>query len=399
MKTVLRVLVLGLFAVMIMATNATVSSAQSNCDDLKSNTALYEKFTTNYNSNDKAKVQIALSAAKEYVQNYGSCPQYKAQVDYLKAAPPSLEARIKQLIAAEKQAEQQKRYQTFDSSLRSKNWDSLYQVGPAILEQEPDFIDVVIVLGSVGLEEATKNPPNDKFNAQTINFAKLAIKKLNAGAKSKNYGALQYSYKNKGNALGWLNYTIGQIMFLRMGQKKQALPYFFNASNADSDTKKSPYLYGTIGEYYKSQVIALGTQRGTIDAKDEANFAKIDNLFGLEKANAERGADAFARAYSFALADKSTNEEYRKVLRDNLKLLYDFRFKKADETEDTTAKMNQFVTAVMTKPLPNPSDAITPILVKKPEDENKDAETKTTDSSANGTSRNRTVSTKKPGTR
>jgi len=308
-----------------------------------------------------------------------------------------LEARIKQLIAAEKQAEQEKRYRTFNASLKSKNWDTLYQVGPAILEREPNLIDVIIVLGSVGLDEATKNPPNDKFNVQTVNFAKTAIQKLKAGAKSKNYGALQYSYKSKGNALGWLNYTVGQIMFLRMGQKKQALPYFFEASKANSETKKSPYLYGTIGEYYKSQVVALGKQRGTLDAKDEANFSKIDNLFGLEKANAERGADAFARAYSFALADKNASQEYRKVLRDNLKLLYDFRFKKPDETEDTTAKMNQFVTAVMAKPLPNPSDTVMPILEKKPEDT--DTGTKTTDSSANGTSRNRKVSEKKPGTR
>jgi len=63
MKTVFRVLVLGLFAAVIMTANTVLGLAQADCNDLKSNTALYQKFIDNYQSNDKAKIQIAINSA------------------------------------------------------------------------------------------------------------------------------------------------------------------------------------------------------------------------------------------------------------------------------------------------------------------------------------------------
>ena len=394
MKTVLRVLILGLFAAVFTST-ATLTFAQDPCADLDANKALYQKFLDNYQSNNKTEINTAITAANDYVQKYGSCTEYKAQVDYLKAAPASLKERIKQIDAAALQAAKQKRYQAFNVALKGKDIDALYRSGAAILSGEPNLIDVVLVLGYAGVDQALKQPPVDTHNNETIKYAKMAISKLNSGATSKSYGALQYSFQSKGNAIGWMNYGIGQIMFQRMKMKEQALPYLYNAAQANSETKKQPGLYGTFGDYYLEKVIKLGVQRGLLDPKDKANFDKIDNFLGMEKAYAERGADAYARAFSLAKASKTATPAYKKVLFDNLKKLHTFRFQKADEPTDDNAdvKINAYVATVVAQPMPNPSSAVTPIIEKKPEP------AETTESAPNGTSRNRTVSTKKPGNR
>lgn len=394
MKTVLRVLILGLFAAVFAATATTSTFAQDICADFDSNKTLYQKFLDNYQGT-KSQIDTAINAAREYVQKYAACSDFKAQVDYLKSAEPSLRARIKEIEEQEIADRRAERYDSFDRNMKAKNWNSTYRVGATILAEEPNKLDVILTLGSIGLDLALARPANDTYNRDTINYAKSAIQKLNSGMTSKNFGAYQFSYKTKDNALGWMNYTIGQIMFQRQGRsnpaiKEQALIYLYRASMANSETKALPALYGTLGDYYRSKVVEFGKKREVYDAKDEANFEKIDNLFGLEKAYAERGADAYARAYNLAKASKSATPAYRKLLLDSLTALYKFRFSKTGEpdTGNEAAKINTFVASVIAKPLPNPTSAVTPIIEKKPgADDN-------TDDSTGGTSRTRTVSNK-----
>lgn len=371
MKTFFSSLIFGFFAASLTASYTTSTFAQASCSNYDANKALYDKFIDNYQSNDIAKVRLAITAAKEYVQKYGSCTQYKDQVDYLKAVPPSLKKRIEKL-------EKAKRYDKFNTSIETANWDSTYQIGKDILANEPDQLDVILVLGSIGLDQAMKNPSVDKYNNDTIKYAKLAIQKINSGKNSKKFGAYQYVYKSKENALGWMNYTIGQIMFLRqskndISKKKEGLKYLYKASMFDSDVKKNPRLYGSLGAYYFSEVVKLGEEREVLDPKVEENFEKIDNLFGLEKAYAERGADAYARSYFLAKIDKTATPKYKKFLYSRrLKPLYTFRFPKPLQEDGTPeenidARINSYVVKITGTPLPNPTDEIIPILEKKME--------------------------------
>lgn len=375
MKTFFSSLIFGFFAAFLTAVYTTLTFAQASCSNYDANKALYDKFIDNYQSNKIAKVRLAIAAAKEYVQKYGSCNQYKDQVDYLKAAPSSLEKRIEKL---EEKLEKAKRDDEFDASIKTANWDSTYQIGKDILADEPDQLDVILVLGSIGLDQAMKKPAVDRYNNDTIKYAKLAIQKINSGKTSKKFGAYQYTYKSKENALGWMNYTIGQIMFLRQSKndaskKKEGLKYLYKASMFDSDVKKNPLLYGSLGDYYLSKAVKLGKEREALDPKVEENFEKIDNLFGLEKAYAERGVDAYARSYILAKTDKTATPAYKKLLYDRrLKPLYTFRFQKPLQEDGTPeenidARINSYVTYITRTPLPNPTDEIIPILEKKME--------------------------------
>ena len=372
MKTFFSSLLFCFFASFLTAAYTTSTFAQTSCSNYDANKVLYDKFIDNYQSNKIAKVRLAIAAAKEYVQKYGSCNDYKAQVDYLKAAPSSLEKRIEKL-------EKTKRDNQFDTSIRKENWDSTYQIGKDILANEPDHLDVILVLGSIGLDQAMKKPAVDKYNDNTIKYAKLAIQKLNSGKtfKTKKFGAYKYAYKSKDNALGWMHYTIGRIMFLRQGEndpfkKKEGIKYLYKASMFDSSVKKRPSLYEALGTYYFSEAEKLGKEREALDPKVEENFEKIDNLIGLEKAYAERSADAYARAYQLVKESKVASPQYKKRLYGNLKLLYKFRFQKSPQEdgapeENIDARINSYVMEIIRTPLQNPTDEIIPILEKKME--------------------------------
>jgi hypothetical protein len=86
MNKFLRVLGLGL---MVM-TFAFVGFAQERTQEV-----VYAEFTTNFESTETAKMQIALNAAKEFIAKFNT-PDYEAQVTYLKdTAIPYLEEQIK----------------------------------------------------------------------------------------------------------------------------------------------------------------------------------------------------------------------------------------------------------------------------------------------------------------
>ena len=54
-----------------------------------------------------------------------------------------------------------------------------------LIANEPDFLDVIIVLASVGLDEAAEKK-NDTYNNETINYAKSAINKMKSDENPKN---------------------------------------------------------------------------------------------------------------------------------------------------------------------------------------------------------------------
>ena len=85
----------------------------------------------------------------------------------------------------------------------------------------------------------------------------MAIKKMQSGVTSETYGLFVYGYKTKSfpngkdNALGWMNYTIGYLKYIRQDKKKDALPYLYTAATKyNSATKTIPDLYQMLGVYY-----------------------------------------------------------------------------------------------------------------------------------------------------
>jgi hypothetical protein len=368
MKTIYKNLALGMLLAVFAVFSVAPVSAQTTPDK---RAELYNTYMENYNKSlDKQK--IALAAAKEYVEKY---PEDKEQVDYFKAAIPTLEKGINDKEAADAGAKKDAAlFEKFNAANKAKNIPEIFTSGKEILAKQPDFLDINLVLASAGFDQAVLPTPVDTYNNDTINSAKAAIQQIEANKPSAtgDYGAINYIYRNdkftdtKSNALGWMNYTIGYITYYRQGKdnaakKKEALPYFYKATQYNSFNKNNPFVYQTIGAWYLDEAIKIDTKRKElIKAAGDKDTDETLAMLAEQKGYADRAIDAYARAYKFAKDDPKQKKEYTDNLYSRLKELYTFRY------EGKTEGIDQFVATVQNKPMPDPTTAITPVKEETP---------------------------------
>lgn len=370
MKTILRIFTLGIFMTALTAVNF----AQDVCTEVEAKQALYKQITDNYAGTDDKKT-IAIDAGKQYVAKYGACADDKAIVEYINKSILPMEAAMKK---AKIEGDRNALYTRFDNALTavktngSKTAD-VFSSGKEILAQEPEFLDVIIVLASAGFDQTIANPPVDTYNNDTITYSKMAIEKIEAGvpSKTKDFGVKQFNYKSKdfpdtkSNALGVMNFNVGYIMYYRQGKdnpakRKEALPYLYKSLQYNSPSKTNPEIYRTIGAWYLEEAIRLDAQRtAAIKAAGNKDTEESLNLLGMQKGYADRAIDAYARAYKLAADNKATKKEYKDSLYGKLTELYKFRY-------DNAAGIDAFVSTVMSKPMPDPTTAITPVKEAAP---------------------------------
>lgn len=367
MKKVLRVLVLGLMAT--LAFTAAFAQGQERTREV-----VYNEYMANYECATVEACQKAIAAAKEYIEKFNT-EDDKDQVAYFKSAIPTLEEAIGKMrrdgeIKAE-QARWNKMLVAFDTAFKSQNWDNTISTGKEALNFQPQYIDkkgvedtkfnLTIVLTAVGYDLAEAK--NNKYNADTIGWAKKVIQQIEAGQTSEKwgeYGTHQFrtpEYPDgKNNTLGWMNYTIGYIMFNGQNDAKGALPYLYKATQTKSATQNFPMIYGSIGGHYYVEVARLDAERLKIQAANN-NQDNEESLatYALEKGYAERGADAYARAYKLVKDDPKVAKDYKALIYERLQQLYKFRH------NDKTDGLDSYVASIMTKPFPNPTTAVEPI--------------------------------------
>ena len=362
MKTIFRFLAMAMLLTAFTAVTVTTSFAQDPAAD---KAALYDTYIKNYDKPEIEKRKIALDAAKKYVEKYGPNKEDEEQVNYFKAAIPDLEKGIAKSEADAANAivlqKRQAGYTAFNNAVKSKNTASIYTTGKAVLAEEPDFLDVIIVLANAGFDEVIKDPKSTAYNADVINYATSAIQKIEAGKTSKNYGALDYSLANKDNALRVLNYSIGFILSVRQDKKKEALPYFYKSAKLETGGKGIPFIYQAIGSSYLDEALAIDAVRTA--AIKTAGGKDTDETLAMEanqRGYADRAIDAYARAYKLAKDDKTTKKDYTDGLYNKLTELYKFRY------DNKTEGIDAFVATVQSKPLPDPATPITPVKVDIP---------------------------------
>lgn len=395
MKKVLRVLVLGLMA--MLAANAVFAQTGQE----RTREVVYNEYMENYQASTVEGKQKALNAAKEYIEKFNTDAD-KEQVDYFKSAIPALEQAINDIGKQKQVAEEQKKWNDmlvkFDTAFKAKNWDNAMAAGKDALAFQPQYLDkntvnktkfdLRIVMTAIGYDLAeAKNP---KYNAETIENAKQVIQAIESGQTSENYGNYgTHQFKTseypdgKNNALGWMNYTIGYITFYGQKIPQAALPYLYKATQTKSATQNFPIIYELIGAQYYDQVAKLDQERTQIAAANN-NQDNDESLakFALEKGYAERGADAYARAYKLAQNDSKLPKEYKDLLYSRLQQLYKFR------NNDKTEGLDSFIASVSSKPFPNPASEVQPI-----KDE---ADTTNTSTTSSTTSTTPSTSTTKP---
>ncbi len=364
MKTIFRFVNLGLLVAMMCAAGVVAGFGQNACDDAEGKAVLDAKFRENFGK-DIAGRKIAVEAGKQFVEKYGACPDVEEFANYLKTNIPVMEKRIRD----EENAIRIKAIvDKFNAGLNSKNWDEVYASGKQLLaENADDFRAVELVLGSIGLDETAKVPKVTKWNDDTLKYARMSISDLESGKTFKTFGVKPFIYKNKDDALGWMNYTIGLILSADKGNKKEAVGYLYKATQLASDTSSNPVVYETIGLYYFDELNSLTEEIKTMiaaqnkDDSPEVAKQKVDAIkakVGQLNGAAERALDVYARAYKFAPTDPKS-KQYRDKLYKNLQDVYKLRFEKLDG-------LDAWIASATSKPFPNPTTPITPVLDQDP---------------------------------
>jgi hypothetical protein len=219
--------------------------------------------------------------------------------------------------------------------------DNAIATGKEALNFQPQLIDkkavndikfdLTIVLATIGYDLALEK--NNKYNAETIEYAKRVIQAIESGQTSTNwgnYGTHQFKTTEypdgKNNTLGWMNYMVGFIMFNSQNDLKGALPYLYKATQTKSATQNIPDIYSMIGSYYYTEVARLDKERTDIQkANGDKDNEESLRLYALEKGFAERGADAYARAHKIVKDDAKVLKAFKDLVFNRLQQLYKFR--------------------------------------------------------------------------
>lgn len=353
MKTVYKVLGSGALAIAFAFSASTTSFAQDNPEKEK----LYNDFVACYKETDPVKKDACYAIAKQYLDKFGTIQdEYTAFVQ--KRYDTYSKDKAKGALFT--------RFNTATKSVETVNPDEAFASGREIYSQNPDLIDVPIVLASIGFDNAVAKTPNDKYNGDTINYAKTVIQQLESGKTSTNYGANAYVYKNtafpdtKSNTLGWMNYTIGYIMYNRQNMKKEALPYLYKATQFNSGTKANPQIYQLIGNFYVDEFIRLDKERtDKIAAAGNADTDETKALLALQKGYADRAVEAFARAHKVASSDPK-DKAYKDSLLNRVKELYGIRF------DNNMTGFDAYLASVSNRPLTDPTTAVVPVVEAAP---------------------------------
>jgi len=380
MKNIFRVIGFGLA---LIAFGTLSGYAQTNpCDDeYEVKDGEYQKFRTAIRGDlTLEKLRTALQVGKGYAEKYKDCDDTKDVVKYINGKLPAIQ----------KEHDRLDRYDRFDKASKAKNWNDLFSVGKEIIAAEPAepiSLDAALALATVGFDRATIDKV-DTFNGDTISMAELAIRKLESGMTSTNYGVPGIGvYKTKDyadgkeNSLGWMNYTIGFIKYVRQKNTKDALPYLYKAATKyNSFTKKISPIYEMIAVYYTDELIKIDTKRNELIA---ANGNKDNDetlaMWNLERGYIERAIDAYARARAIAPdADKAR-------IYNEIKELYQSSFKKTDG-------IDTYIASLTSKPFVDPMTAVQPVKEETP------ATTTTTATSSTTTTTTDSSTTAKPTT-
>jgi hypothetical protein len=363
MKTIFRFLSMVALVGGIAVTGAL---AQNVCDDLDGATAKYEAFTANYQKKDVAGKEAALAAGKEFLEKWGACESWAEQVKFVKPWIGRLET---QVAALKEEAVLGPLFTRYDAAINSDNADELYSAGKAILEKQPDNINIIYPMAVIGPREIAKG--NNKYNAESLRYAKMLYDKLKSNVVftrklktgEESIGVLKYE-KTRPEAMSELTYTLAYVNFYGQKNMKAGIPYYYEATQLPGFFKTYPAVYASIGDYYVAEAAPIGAEIAKLieaikAAPTDEEKAKIDEQVkakvALFNGYTERAMDAYGRAWSYAKSDTPALKTYKDKLMAVVQDLYKRRF-------DKDAGVNEWVATAVAKPLPDPTSAVQPVI-------------------------------------
>lgn len=339
-KTIQLLALVSLLATLSLAvraqdtTAAPSSGAAQQCTDEVKNTQ-YGIFREKY----KTEPQVAYAAAKAYL---AACPNETAEdqkkiADYLRNYITKYDKEVRKI--------------QLPQLILDKKYADAFAVGKQILTDEPDNVSVIMNLGAAGYLASTQ-AKNESFNAESAPYAKRALELIKSGKAPE--GNDWKPFKNKDDALGWLNYAMGT--YTLRTNPTEAANYFYEVSQHESDFKKFPPTYYYLAAAYETGPYAKLSNDYNAMYKDKPETP--ESKAAQENINqvVDRAIDAYARAVAMAGSDPkmaANKAEWSKRLTE----LYTYRNK-------SEAGLPAYISGVLAKPLPNPT--FTPVTAPTP---------------------------------
>ncbi|HVF31191.1 MAG TPA: hypothetical protein VNA22_09475 [Pyrinomonadaceae bacterium] len=389
MKTISRFFNGAALTVAVLAVGAVAAFGQEPCADVDGQTAVYTKFTEGYNKKTVAEMKDALATGKQFLEKYGACEALKEQTDFVKPHVARLE---KAIPVAEEREKLAPSFTRFDQGLAASNPDNVLAAGKEILAVRTNDVNIAFAMALIAAEKSTAENKL-KYADDGIRYSNIVLTKLKSGLdfdrkyldgpkKGSPYlGVGTYNRDNKDQIINELTYNIAYLNFYGKKDKKTALPLYYELSQS-AISKNDPRIYGAIGDFYVEEGAPIGEEiaklitdlkAATEDTVKADLDKKIKERIAMFNGYTERALDAYSRAHNSAKAGPYKDNLY-KVMQG----LYKRRF-------DKDAGFNEFVTATLQKPFPNPTSPVQPVADPEP--------TTTTTSAPSGTSTTKPVST------
>jgi hypothetical protein len=216
--------------------------------------------------------------------------------------------------------------------LNEKNYADAFAVGKQLLAEYPDDVAITFNLAYGGYGALTKK--NDaSFANDSSAYAKTSIDLLGKGTMPDKFDP----FLNKDDANSWMYYIIAA--FQQESNLKDAAVNYYKAVQFDSPIKKSAQPYYVIAVYYEDVYNKMSTilqaKSSTLPkAELDAETAKVNTVIDLM-------LDAYARAYTYGVAEKTPNTE---VWKSRMLEVYKFR-------KNTDAGFDAFVAAAAASPM------------------------------------------------
>lgn len=393
MKRLLNRFVFGL-TVMAVGAVGTVMAQDAAAPDEK--TVTYNKFTACYKVKEEAPMKECLAVGKEYMTKWGT-PEDDFN-KFVGKQNANIEARLKQIPIT-------KAYARREAGFTNKNLKEIIAGGKEInnvVDKDSLKLDNNLIVVIAGYDNAFAPTTDASLHQETVGFAKNALRMLDSGIATEPQncsgatganpplesvwgGCGGYSFGSKENAQAWMNYIIARITVdtnkdkdeaKALGLLKEAAPYYYKALQIKATVPSGATYkgfkevgkdaaYNSLGRYYLAEYNAAVEKWNTAckaaaDDPAAVETEECKNIIGLQKAYAERAADASARAYNSIPASTDPKvKTYKDSLLDRTKKLYEARFKKADG-------VNEFIAKTTTTPLADPTAQVTPIIEAPP---------------------------------
>ena len=272
---------------------------------------------------------------------------YQAAVDYLRRFEGDRDSDARTVRTFVTEFERTNRQAEILKSYHSKDYAKSFTLGRAIIEHDSENFFVLSILTQAGIDSAQAG--NTSFNEATLDYARKAIKLLEAG-KVKN----SEPFKDNGAAGGYLNVAVGGL--LRDKSPAEAAQAFRKAVQTDSSYKTDPLIYHRLGAaILKGEFAQLSKEyhekfgNRPPSADQQAMVRRINGV-------AAQALDAYARAA--ALSDPTYSDgngsgpraklspELRTRILEQLSALY------KSFNNNSEDGLKELIATVLSKPLP-----------------------------------------------